>query len=145
MKQDTRHPQVQVSFSFLTQTPPQSYPPYPGSQSSLGSSTQYSFLASHVKAPIPPQKLTTGTKWSASTWLKSVHGVNHSAYPLGTTQRGLGSEMQMASDGQGREQTGLGGRGRRRALAIEAARVMYAAVLKAFMLIQFVTCVRSDL
>lgn len=36
---------------------------------------------------------------------------------------------------------GLGGRGRRTALATEAARVIYAAVFKVFMLLQFVTCV----
>lgn len=68
----------------------------------------------------------------------------YSAYPLGTAQRGFGSEMQMALDGQGRAQTGLGGMGRRIAVAEEAARTMYAAVLKGFMLLQVVDlCISS--
>lgn len=46
----------------------------------------------------------------------------------------------MASDGQGRAQTGLGGMGRWSALAVEAARVINAAVLTLFIFLEVATC-----
>lgn len=61
--------------------------------------------------------------------------MGRSSYPLGTTQRGFGSEMHMALDGQGRSQTGLAGGGRRAAPAMQAARAMYVAVLRNFILV----------
>lgn len=50
----------------------------------------------------------------------------------------------MALDGQGRLQMGLGGGGRRAALAVEAARAMYVAVLRNFILLLVVDlCISS--
>lgn len=70
--------------------------------------------------------------------MKSVYEVGYSAYPLGTAHRGFGSEMHMALDGQGRSQIGLGKGGRRAAPAVEAARAMYVAVFRSFILLRIV-------
>lgn len=101
---------------------------------------QYSPSASQLNPAIPPQKLKADTGKSANSVLKSgCSEGGRSAYPLDTAQRGSGSEMQMALDGQGRTQVGFGGGGRRAAPAREAARAIYAAVLKAFILLRVVT------